>query len=318
MEYASIVIPTHNRRDLLKQTLGAVFDQVHPKDKYEIVVVGDSTDGTSEEMEELSKRAPVSLRYIQMEPCGTSRKRNRGIGESKGSIIAFIDDDCFPDKNWLREIVLAFEENPIAAGIEGKTTRDEKLPVFYHATENLAGGNFQTCNVAYRKKVLEGIGGFDEGYHFFREDTDLAFRVQEEGEIIFHPQAVVYHPARRVGILSSMKELFMIREEVRLLRKFPQKYNEKFGLVGGGGLKKGIIGWVLLISLILSITLSKIAISLLILAGMLFFKYKVDLRKRTYTLFTGTIFILMSFVRDLLYPLFLLYYLAAVKIYEEF
>lgn len=306
----SIVIPTHNRKELLKKTLYALFAQTYSPLKFEIIVVGDSADGTEETVEELAETAPCTLKYISVESCGPSKKRNRGIKEAEKEIVVFTDDDSLPRKDWLEKIAIAFEKNPDAKGIEGKILRDEKIPLFHHATENLTGDNYQTCNIAYKKDVLEELGGFDEGYFFFREDTDMAFRVLERGEIVFEPSAVVYHPPRKMDVLSVLRELFLLRGEVRLYKKFPMEYTKKFQILGGGGTKKAVFAWFSFLLLVFSISSS---IFFAVVFGILIFKYKIELRGHSYSLSDATSYVLLTYVRDLLYPFFLSYYWLKAK-----
>ena len=310
--FISVVIPTHDRRDILRGTLHALFQQTYPKDSYEVIVVSDASDGTNEMIEELAA-VHKNLRLVRATTRWPDRKRNIGIETANGAIIAFTDDDCLPNTMWLEMINDCFSRNPHIVGVEGKTTRNTK-GLFYHASENLRGGLYPTCNLAFTKGVLQKVGGFDENYHFFREDTDLAFRVLQYGEILFDERVEVFHPPRRIPKRALLRELLLVRSDVRLYKKFPVPYKKTFGLLCGGNVKQSLFLWSACILLFFSVLYSQILPAILIFFTIPLFKYVVSLRGKEYSLFEAMAFIPLSSVRDLLFPLFFAYYIMTVKL----
>ncbi len=89
--FVSVVIPTYNRKDSLRETLTSLARQTWPADRCEVIVVDDgSTDGT----EEIAKEAfPFTLRYIRQPNQGAAVARNRGATEARGKLLLFLDDD---------------------------------------------------------------------------------------------------------------------------------------------------------------------------------------------------------------------------------
>src|SRR5208282_523221 len=105
----SIVVPTHNRRDvLISRTLPAIFSQDLSASEYEIIVVVDgSTDGTAEALRELRPRC--ALRIIEQSNRGPSAARNNGIQAAKGDLLLFIDDDIICGPSLLEQHVAAHD-----------------------------------------------------------------------------------------------------------------------------------------------------------------------------------------------------------------
>ena len=105
----SIIICTHNRSVYLAENLPKVLELEYSPEKFEVIVVDNaSTDNTSS----VAKEAGV--RCVREGILGLTHARNRGIAESRGDLIAFVDDDAWPETNWLHELdrVLACIETP--------------------------------------------------------------------------------------------------------------------------------------------------------------------------------------------------------------
>ncbi len=221
----SVVIATYNRKNLLEKTLESLINQSYPKDKYEVLVVDDgSSDGTEEMINEMMA-LHQNMRYIKTGNQGPAASRNVGINNAKGDIVAFIDDDCLADRDWLKEIVNSFKANKDAVGIEGKTITipEEVAPFTYQVVNN--GGGYMTCNIAYKKGILDKVGGFDTNYPYpHNEDADLAWSVMRYGEIYFEPKALVVHPPRPISAIELIRRVRYNESDFRLHHKFPERY----------------------------------------------------------------------------------------------
>jgi len=314
-KFISVVIPAHNRPDFLSKTLACLLEQDYPKQRYEIIVVGYKGDNTIDVVRK--KFSDKRLRFFKTDSRFPDKKRNFGIKKAKGNIIAFTDDDCLPAKNWLKKINEAFERDKELAGIEGLTWNDnEKL--YYHATENLTGGKYPACNYAFRKSILLDVHGFDENYNFFREDTDLAFKVLSKGyKIAFDKNVRVYHPPRKRPLSFPIKELFLVKGDIRLFKKFPKLYKEHFGFVCKGSVKQSAVSWTALFFLILSIYFRWFSLAIWVIFGIILFKYFVEMISKKFSLVQGITFIFFSFLRDLAFPFYFLYYWVSVDIKKK-
>jgi len=302
--FISVVVPSHNRENDLSRALESLMVQTYPREQYEIVVVDDSTPAVR------IKKSPT-IKLIHIPPTSHTKARNLGIKESRGDIVAFTDDDCIPDKDWLKRISEAFQD-PDVMGVEGRTLA-EKMGINFHAAENTTGQKYPTCNIAFRKSVLTNVGGFDEKYGFFREDTDLAFAIlSKNNKIVFKNNVIVNHPPRRTTSLAPLKELKMIKSDIRLYKKFPHLYRKTIGFVGGGGIRISMLVWLFSILAILNVPVNLIVSGILLLTVILI-KYFTHIKNRIFSMTDAVSYIIISWVRDLLYLFFFGFYYITEK-----
>jgi GT2 family glycosyltransferase len=225
----SVIVPTHNRKNLLLQLLESMFRQSLPSEEFEIIVVSDgATDGTSQSVRKLYEEHP-HLRLIEQVQSGPGAARNAGARAAQGPYLAFTDDDCLAGENWLEELLQAFQETGVA-GAQGRTTTDRSArSPLTHQIEvlNAWPAAVPTCNAAYRKDVFNKIGGFDEAFKFpHNEDADLAWRVEELGRIVFAPRAHIIHPPRRDRFWKRARWVRGLESDFLLFCKSPDKYRK--------------------------------------------------------------------------------------------
>jgi cellulose synthase/poly-beta-1,6-N-acetylglucosamine synthase-like glycosyltransferase len=181
--FVSVVVPVRDGESMIAACLDSILATDYPPNRREILVVDNgSTDGTAA----LIRSKPV--RYLREPKPGVSNARNRGIAESTGEILAFVDADCLVEPQWLTELIRPFEDVEV-----GSVAGDLQHAAPTTAAERQAArmlGNWQrfaftsnpaypiTANAAYRRDVLERIGGFDP--HMTRaQDVELGLRFQE-------------------------------------------------------------------------------------------------------------------------------------------
>ena len=206
----------------------------YPKDGYEIIVIGDAgfDDGTEQMVKNVAVPASLKLHFVKCSVSAPSAKRNMGIRYAKGGIVAFTDDDCAVHENWISKAVPCFSDESVA-GVYGQTIipcPSRVSPSYHHAT-GLAKPGYQTCNIFYRKNILEKIGGFDEQFAVScREDSDLAFTLLERGYVItFEPEVVVEHPVREGEPWDLIKSAKRGCWDPLLFKKHPGLYGETIG-----------------------------------------------------------------------------------------
>lgn len=199
----TVIIPTYNRENELKVCLDALSNQTYKN--YEIIVIDDgSTDGTKKLV-----KTYKNIKYIYQNNYGPAKARNKGIISATGEILAFTDDDCIPEKDWLKNAVPYFN-NPSIIGVEGITMSSDlySTPTSI-ATINLHGKKYSTCNMFYRAEVFKEVGMFDEKFKSaWEEEYELACRILKKGEIKFVDSVKVYHPIRYYNIKSFLKMYF--------------------------------------------------------------------------------------------------------------
>ena len=221
--FFSVVIPTYNRPDNLFRNLQALTRQTFPD--FEVVVV-DQSDPAVEIPEEFKQK--LEIRYVYSQQRGPALARNKGIREATGHVIAFTDDDCIPEADWLEKAARHFDRGAIA-GLEGRVRSEKVGDPKYRTVSNVdfEGIGFMTANMFYRRDLLLKVNGFDERFpDAFREDTDLAWRIQDFGEIPHARDAVVFHPPHAVTIEreSKVERSKMFRVDPILLERHPDKY----------------------------------------------------------------------------------------------
>jgi glycosyltransferase involved in cell wall biosynthesis len=112
----SVIIPTYNRKDLLRETLDSLAQQTYPSDRFEVIIVDDgSTDGTQQVTAETF---PFTLRYVQQRNQGDATARNLGAQQSQADILVFLDDDILVETDYLTHLIQAhaMTQNRIVIG----------------------------------------------------------------------------------------------------------------------------------------------------------------------------------------------------------
>jgi len=135
---------------------------------------------------------------------GPAAMRNAGWRIARGDVIAFTDDDAIPDRDWLRQGVLALgaDAADAASGRIVVPLPDDPTDYERHVAR-LERSDFVTANCFCRRRVLECVRGFDARFRVAcREDSDLLFKLIEYGfEVVYAINAVVVHPVRpRPGV----------------------------------------------------------------------------------------------------------------------
>jgi GT2 family glycosyltransferase len=237
-----VVVVTRNRAARLASLLASLRAQTIPADRFEVVVVDDgSEDDTYETVGREASSAPFALRVDRRaHGLGLARLRNVGWRRSQAPHIAFVDDDCEADADWLRECLAAAARAPNAV-IQGRTTPiDRELsrlgPLARTKQIESPGPWYQTCNIAYPRPLLERLGGFDASYAIAGEDTDLAWRAIEAGaRVEYAPRATVRHAVERIGVRGWLRIAMRERSLARLFARHPSLRAEvaRLGLFKG-------------------------------------------------------------------------------------
>jgi GT2 family glycosyltransferase len=209
-------------------------------DHLEIVVVDDaSTDDTWAVLARLKSEVRVALLPVFLERnSGPAEARNAGWRVAKGSLVAFTDDDCTPQPTWLSALTRRLGEADV---VQGRTVADPKQadgrgPFSRTQWIHDEAGFYETCNIGYRREVLERLGGFDErfrtvgGAPTYGEDVDLAWRAKEAGaRLTFEPAALVYHDVSSSSYFSYLKDRVRRAGMVPVVRRHPELRDRLYG-----------------------------------------------------------------------------------------
>jgi glycosyltransferase involved in cell wall biosynthesis len=220
-----VVVATHGRAPLLSRLIEALERQ-EDAPPFEVVLVDDgSPDATWSTIEGLEATARVAVRGVRLErQSGPAAARNAGWRATSSPRIAFTDDDCVPQPGWLRALADGLEDADVAQGLTRPDPAQRHLLGAFSRTMEVTTetGYYQTCNVAYRREVLERVGGFDDDLRQAGEDIELATRAQAAGaRTTFRPHAVVHHDVRPSSLTQQLRSTRRWAGIVLAVRKQP-------------------------------------------------------------------------------------------------
>jgi len=213
----SIIIPVKKISDYLrKETIPALLSQSYQN--FEIIILPDRPT---------KEKFPKTKVIATWPKIGPAEKRNLGAKAAKGEILAFIDDDAYPDKNWLKNAMSVINHRPLAIGHQvaavcgpGVTPPNnsllEQASGWMWASFLGSGGagqyrcwpqkrrevdDFPTFNFLVKRKDFEKVGGFNVNF-WPGEDTKLCYDLVYglEKKIIYDPSVLVYHHRRKIFV----------------------------------------------------------------------------------------------------------------------
>jgi glycosyltransferase involved in cell wall biosynthesis len=236
----SVIIPTHNRVDVLGETLERLAAQ-ETKSSFELVVVDDgSTDGTVATLRSLARAARVPMCVMEQAQRGPAAARNRGIEAARGAVSLFLGDDTRPRADLVERHARFHRRRPEPqAALLGRVEWAPESPPtpfmeWLHTgiqfdfaqirdPDDVPASCFYTANVSVKTAFVRAHGGFDEAFpHAAFEDLELGFRLERAGmRLVYDAGAVVehWHPVDLRAVLTRMRTLG--RSAVLLHERFP-------------------------------------------------------------------------------------------------
>ena len=196
---------------MLAPLISALENQTLHPDRFEVVIVDDgSTDGTDTELRAIGAHTNLSLLALRSEPNrGRSHGRNLAWRSGSAPVVAFTDDDCLPEPQWLeRGLAAVGREKAILVGRTVPAVPFAESGPFSR-TMNVDGvEHLATCNIFYSRDDLEAADGFDESFQIIAEDTDLAWRIRDitGRRFAYEPAAIVRHAVRPSRFLDALRE----------------------------------------------------------------------------------------------------------------
>lgn len=244
----SVIFCTYNREKYIYNAMKSIAEQRFPYQDYEIVLVNNnSTDSTEDICTRFQKDYPqVNFRYLVETNQGLSYARNRGVEESQGEILVFVDDDATVFDNYLPAIDSFFEQYPQVKACGGPIQpvyEVEKPSWLSHYTEQLIGGALYEGdqikpfksgkypgggNSAFRKEIFDKYGLFNvelgrKGTGLIgAEEKDLYDRLTRGRELFYYlPQMGIYHyiPSKKLTESHFRELTYSIGKSERIRTK---------------------------------------------------------------------------------------------------
>jgi len=225
----SLVVCTRNRARSLEQCLAAIA-KVQPPDgtDFEFILIDNgSTDETPAVFERARATMPFpAMRIFEPAP-GIGNAMNCGYTNSRGAIVAFTDDDCYPASDFPAAVIAAFAD-PSVGVVTGRillhdpsdlpiTIEESTIPRRFRARQYVRPGQFTGANLSFRRSALDAIGGFDPlfgpgSYMGSGADCDGGGRVCLAGwDGLYEPSIVVrHHHGRKEGDLAAIRRRYAI------------------------------------------------------------------------------------------------------------
>jgi GT2 family glycosyltransferase len=226
----SVVVCTYHGHATLDDCLEGLAAIDYPD--YEVIIVN---DGSSPLVAAIAEK--YEARLLNIPHSGLSAARNVGMDAATGEIIAYTDDDARPDPHWLQFLAHTFVTTDYAA-VGGPNIPPPARDALAYCVAHAPGGpvhvltsdrdaeHIPGCNMAFRKTVLQSLGGFDAQFRVAGDDVDLCWRLTDSGyKIGFNPGAMVWHHRRQTIGTYWKQQSGYGKAEALLERKWPAKYN---------------------------------------------------------------------------------------------
>ncbi len=234
----SVVIPSHNRCDLLRMVLSGIAGQTYPAGRIEAVVV---LDGCTDESAEMlrSREWPFALRILEGEHSGIAAVRNVGVSEARNDVVVFLDDDIVPEPGCIAEharVHQAHDDRHIGLGYCPPVIEDGGWWAF--VLRSWWEDHFQrkcepnhvwtyvdltTGNSSFPRSLLLEFEGFDEDFRRRHEDWELGIRMLGRAVTLgYYPEAIARHHLDTSLQATVRNQRQEARDDVLLARKHPQ------------------------------------------------------------------------------------------------
>ena len=235
----SVIVPTLGREDGLRVALASLTAQSLPRDRFEILVAFDGVTPTPASLAACALAGAVVVRLDVRR--GPGAARNAAVAMARGAILAFTEDDCVADRDWLKHAARRFDEQPSPDALDGLTEKPGGKPVRRKAgTDPL----YLPTNLFVRRERFLAAGGYCEDFYdadtgiYFREDSDFGFALEESGARIVRDRTVkVLHPDEHARFLDPLRWARRFVMDPLLARRHPRLFEERIEVLTLGPFK---------------------------------------------------------------------------------
>ncbi len=253
MTHISVIIPTYNRPQLLKNTLDRLINQTYRKTQYEIIIVDNYYLSNAKDVLNKNIKLPV-VKVIELSKRSVNNARNEGIKRSSGEIIVFCDDDVLVDRDFLKNIFFAHKKykNAWAIGGRVKIIWEGGKPAWlpkrvesYYAKLDFGNKEIRnpswlvSANISFKKQVFKKVGYFNlclgrsELGNFYKDEIELLNRIKKaNGNIYYIPDIQCHHyvSKERLTILNLLRRIYWKgRSEAVLENQENRKFDKILG-----------------------------------------------------------------------------------------
>ncbi len=215
--FFSIIVPSYNRPEQLKECLESFCRLDYPRERFEVIVTDDGSKKPLTPMVAgFQKQLDVTL--IRQENAGPAAARNTGVSHARGEFLAFTDDDCTASSDWLQTLAVRFDTPDCIVG--GRTVNAIRRNPYsaasliirdavynYYNADRGQGRFIASNNMALPAGHFRAIGGFNTKFRT-SEDREICSRWLSHGyRIIYAPEALIFH-AHALTFRTFCKQYF--------------------------------------------------------------------------------------------------------------
>jgi glycosyltransferase involved in cell wall biosynthesis len=205
----SIIIPTHNRRELLGRVLNSLANQSYPPDRFEVLVIADACEDDTESMiNALAKKLPLSIRVFSHNERSASLTRNRGVKEARSKHLLFLDDDIIASHELVEAHLKLKDETRVVLGyskpviperaswwqLDARIWWEDRYKEMRTLGYRFNYRDFFSGNVSLSADLFKRVGGFDPTIGNRLEDYEIGYRLLKIGaRFVLQPSALGFH-----------------------------------------------------------------------------------------------------------------------------
>lgn len=204
----SLIITTYNRSKNIIKIIKLINKQLNLYNKIEILICDSNSKDKLKILNHIKNYNSLDIRYVNLKKNNQAYKRNIGAKVSKGEYIIFLDDDCFPESNFLfnfykklklkrkRDIYCGTVQYIKKSNIKNLIKfRDDRSLKYKNSSKKILVKNFVTMNMGLNKKNFSNYEKFfDKRFNFYGfEDFELAYRLEKRGYNIELISSKIFH-----------------------------------------------------------------------------------------------------------------------------
>jgi len=210
----TVVLPTYNRCEIVAETLRRLIEQDYPADRYEILVVDNSSEETPDMVERLAAASPKALRVLRDSHRLPAVKRNQALDEATGELILYMNDDLWVVPDFLTEHARTHRAHTAPIAVLGHCRQAPQMdrtafiefyePFAYHLIDDRADDTvgyrfFWTMNISLPTAVMRerNLRFHEDWREIGHEDLELGWRFSRAGYSIYYNPAATgehFHP----------------------------------------------------------------------------------------------------------------------------